>query len=344
MFKVKQVGVVLAMTLAAVSAMASNFRAADQVYLPIAGHFQGIKGETFVTDVALANLSDDAVDVSIIFSTTAAGTPKTFPKALTLNPRERREVQDFFGTVLKDSNNQGLLIFNACKKDQDCTPQADGENPNYRNISIESRIFSTPAGTDPATAPTTGQQFPGIPWYNFISSTTLPSGFDRAFITGLRNTGTAGQAGTYRTNIGLVNASQFSTTTLVATLFDGATGNPIGVPYNQTLSPLGQVQKSLTEMFGTGFTGATAKNGYVVVTQSNTVPTGDAVANGCTDGCPAFLIYGSMLDNLSDDGTTLESQYTKPLNAKAFNCIYTPDQSQCKAGATIHRAAKHQFP
>ena len=147
----------------AVSAMASNFRAADQVYLPIAGHFQGIKGETFVTDVALSNLSDDAVDVSIIFSTTAAGTPKTFPKALTLNPRERREVQDFFGTVLKDSNNQGLLIFNACKKDQDCTPQADGENPNYRNISIESRIYSTPAGTDPATAPTTGSSSPASP-------------------------------------------------------------------------------------------------------------------------------------------------------------------------------------
>ncbi len=343
MFKVKQVGMVVAMALTAVSAMASNFRAADQVYLPIAGHFQGIKSETFVTDVAISNLSDDAIDVSIIFGSGAGGTIKTFPKALTLNKGERREVLDFFATVLKDSNNQGQLIFNACKKDQDCTPDAAGLNANYRNISIESRIYSTAAGTDPATAPTVGQQFPGTPWYNFISSTTFGSGFDRAFITGLRNTGTAGQAGTYRTNIGLVNASQFSTTTLVATLFDGATGNPIGQPYSQTLSPLGQVQKSLNEMYGTTFTGATAKNGYIVVTQTNTVPTSDAVANGCTNGCPAFLTYGSLLDNISDDGTTLESQYTKALTDAAQTCIYTPELGNCKAGATIHRSAKHQF-
>ena len=344
MLKMKQVGVVVAMTLAAVSAMASNFRAADQVYLPIAGHFQGIKGETFVTDVAFSNLSTDAVDVSIIFGSTSAGTIKTFPKALTLNPGERREVLDFFGSVLKDSNNQGLLIFNACKKDQDCTPNSTGDNPNYRNISVESRIYSTAAGTDPASAPTVGQGFPGIPWYNFISSTASGVGLDRAFVTGLRNTGAAGQAGTYRTNIGLVNASQFSTTTLVATLFDGATGTQIGQPFSQTLQPLGQVQKSMSEMYGTTFTGANAKNAYIVVSQTNTVATSDAAVNGCANGCPAFLTYGSLLDNLSDDATTLESQYTQSLSSAAQTCIYNPDLGICKAGSiSIHRAAKHQF-
>lgn len=343
MFNVKQVGMAVAMTLTAAGAMASNFRAADQVYLPIAGHFQGIKGETFVTDVALSNLSSDAVDVSIIFGSGSQGTIKTYPKAFTLNPNERREVLDLFGSVLKETSSSGLLIFNACKKDQDCTPGADGLNPNYRNISIESRIYSTPAGVDPATAPTTGQQFPGIPWYNFITFKASGAGFDQAFVTGLRNTGAAGTAGTYRTNIGLVNASQFSTTTLVATLFDGATGAQIGTPYSATLSPLGQVQKSMSEMYGTAFTGANAKNAYIVVKQINTVATTDAAANGCTDGCPAFLTYGSMLDNANDDGTTLESQYLKPLTDAAVTCIYTPDQSQCKAGATIHRSAKHQF-
>ena len=72
MFKVKQLGVAAAIALFAGAAMASNFRAADQVYVPAAGHVVGANA-TFVSDVFISNLSDDSVDVSIILSTGPTG-------------------------------------------------------------------------------------------------------------------------------------------------------------------------------------------------------------------------------------------------------------------------------
>src|SRR5450631_3423127 len=99
MFKVKQLGVAAAIALFATAAMASNFRAADQVYVPAAGHIVGASA-TFVSDLFISNLSDDSIDVSIIFSTGTSGTQTNFPKKLQLLPRERRELLDFMSNTL----------------------------------------------------------------------------------------------------------------------------------------------------------------------------------------------------------------------------------------------------
>src|SRR5207245_1095288 len=184
--------------------------------------------------------------------------------------------------------------------------------PDFRNISVESRIYSVPASSpNPATAASTGQLFSGIPWYNFVSSAASAVGLDKVFITGFRNNGA------YRSNVGLVNASQYSSTTLLVKLFDGKTNTQIGTTFAQGLSPLGQAQPSIASMFP-AFTGTTATNAYVTVEQTNTMPTGDAAAAGCPDGCPAFLAYGSVLDNQSGDATTLGAQFLQPLNQNAI--------------------------
>ena len=131
-------------------------------------------------------------------------------------------------------------------------------------------------------------------------------------------------------------------------LFDGKTNTQIGAPFQQTLGPLGQVQPGVGAMFP-AFTGATATNAYVTVEQANNIPTADAGANGCPDGCPAFLAYGSALDNSTGDATTLETQFLRslwdlgpngPNGHGAIACIY---DSNCKTGLTlhIHRAVKH---
>ena len=105
------------------------------------------------------------------------------------------------------SNVLGQLVFNACLATKDCTADpTSGLNRNYRNISVESRIFSVANGADPLTAPTNGQLFSGIPWYNFVSEAASRAGLDKVFITGIRNTDQ------YHTNLGFVNASQFSST------------------------------------------------------------------------------------------------------------------------------------
>src|SRR5436190_4541603 len=173
MFKTKNWVVAAAMMLVASGAMASNFRVADQVYIPIAGHISNTT-TTFVSDVFISNLSTtDQVSVSILYGQqNGKGAFQSFPNKITLNPNERKEFIDFFPTVLPEITGPfGLLVFNACKAGADCTPdQATGENANFRNISVESRIYAIALGSDPRTAASNGQDMPGIPWYNFISS------------------------------------------------------------------------------------------------------------------------------------------------------------------------------
>ena len=343
MFKVKQLGVAAAIALFAGAAMASNFRAADQVYVPAAGHIVGASA-TFVSDLFISNLSDDSVDVSVIFATNPSGTVTPFPKVLTLLPRERRELLDFMSNTLHLASAFGQVIFNGCKAGADCTPDAiTGLNINYRNISVESRIYSFATGSNQATAPTNGQLFSGIPWYNFVSESASGAGLDKIFITGIRNTAQ------FSTNIGFVNASQFSATTLTATLINGATGATIATN-SFTLQPLGfqQVKIGTATLFPSFTQGPTATNAYVVVQQGGTTRTGDAEANGCPTGCPAFFAYGSQLDATTQDATTLEPQYFIPLTNNAITCVYAPDLGTCtgKVGGGIggiHRAVKHQF-
>jgi hypothetical protein len=350
MVKVKSI-VAVAMMLVAAGAMASNFRAADQVYVPAAGHLAGASG-TFISDMFVANLSTDPVSISIIFIASGiSGSPtqQNFPNAIALAANERKEIVDFFPTVLGLQAGFGQLIFNACKQGGNCDVttcpgSAPGTPasfcPDFRNISVESRIYSIPAGSTLAqNPPTVGQLFSGLPWYNFASSDAAAVGLDKIMITGLRNTGGAGTAGTFRGNLGLVNASQFSTTTLVVRLFDGKTGNQLGSPAQITLGPLGHTQQNLSgPTLFPSFTGATATNAYVTVEQTNTVPTGDAASFGCSNGCPAFFAYGSVLDNSSGDPTTLEPQYMKPLTDAAINCIYN---QVCKGPFNLHRAVRH---
>jgi hypothetical protein len=325
----KKIAVAALLVLGAVSAFGSNFRGADQVYIPIAGHAAGASG-TFISDVYLANLSSDEVDVSIIFQQigNAGGTGLEFKNKIQLKGYERKEFNDFIEVLraFKPEGNNlaasaiGQLIFNACKKGADCGPasqDANGDSPNYRDIVATSRIYSIPPGGN-AQSPTTGQLFTGIPWYHFVSSLQSTEGLDKVFITGFRQTGGPGQAGTYRSNLGVVNASQYSTTTIVLRLYQGTmTDADKKAEYQVTLGPLGNAQIP----FSTAFPGITGTNYFVTVSQTNNIATGDAPA-GCTQGCPAFLAYGSVLDNLSGDATTLEATYNVALSDDALIVIY----------------------
>lgn len=344
MVNFKKFGVAAAMMLTAVGAMASNFRAADQVYVPIAGHAAGASG-TFLSDVFVSNLTDERVTVSVILASgqtpeqSGGNVGKQFANLFTLAPRERREFVDFVAAAAPNGLGQsgnvlGQLIFNGCLEGKDCgasTQDATGVSPWFRNVSVESRIYSIPAGTALAdNPPTTGQLFPGFPWYSFVSSDQAANGLDKVFITGFRNNAA------YRGNVGLVNASQYSSTQLVAKLFNGQTGAQIGSDFIQDLGPLGQVQPSIANMFP-AFTGSTATNAYMTVEQRNSTPTGNAPATCLPNGCPGFFAYGSVLDNKSGDATTLEPQYLKAMPDAAQAALYPSGSGK----SSLRRAAGH---
>jgi hypothetical protein len=333
----KKLLIAAALLVSATGAYASNFRGADQVYIPIAGHSTGGSG-TFISDVYLANLTGDEVVVSVIYQplnqATNPANPSSigteFKDVITLQPHERKEYKDFFPTVMGVQSGFGQIILNGCKKGTNCGPTGqddEGNSQNYRAISAESRIYLV--GTNPGT---TGQLFSGIPWYNFVSMNQNQVNLDKVFITGVTHTANSGTG--FRSNVGLVNASQYSTTTLGVILYKGTMTNAGRVAETTvTLSPLENTQRNFPTLFPNAPFGS---DYFVVVEQRSSTPTPNSPGT-CENGCPAFLAYGSVLDNVSGDATTLEPQYLAPLSDAAILVIY-PNQA---GKQPLRRAVRH---
>jgi hypothetical protein len=288
---------VLAMLMLASVASASSFRAADIVYLPAVARTAGAAGAFFKTDVTIMNTSTSPIVVQVAY-VEGSGDNSSAPDSLitlpTFLPGERRELIDIAQSALSRDAANGYLIFFACREGGDCT-SCDTDDGDCLNITVQGRIYNdTPGGTF-------GQSFPGIPWYSHASFTSGTEGADHLAINGVRNNAS------YRTNIGLVNASQFSSTVLRVRLFNSA-GTQVA-EMDQMLGPLGRTQFPVTQI-AAGFTG----DGYVTVEQVSATP-----APGQTDAVPGFFAYGSLLDNRTNDPTTLEAQFDVPL---PFDCVY----------------------
>jgi len=288
---------VLSILMLATAASASTFRAADIVYLPAVARLQGAAGSFFKTDVTITNTSTSRVVVQIAY-VEGSGDNSTAPNTLitlaTFAPGERRELIDVARSALDRETANGYLIFFSCREGGNCT-SCDSDAGDCLDITVQGRIYNdTPAGTF-------GQSFPGIPWYSYAASTSAAQGTDRLSINGVRN------GAEYRTNIGLVNASQFSSTVLRLRVFDN-TGTQVG-EIDQSLGPLGRIQLPVTQI-AAGFTG----DGYVTVEQVSATP-----APGQADALAGFFAYGSLLDNRTSDPTTLEAQFDVPL---PFGCVY----------------------
>ena len=338
----RKLGVAAALILSATGAFASNFRAADQVYVPVAAHAGGSSG-TFITDAFLANLSSDSVDVAVIYVPLGENSGAITPVAsleelrgrITLQPFERKEFLDIFANTLGKPSAFGMLVFNGCKAGLSCGTdtqnQQTGVSPNFRPISVQTRIYQiTSSAPNP---PTTGQLFSGIPWYSFVSKLQSPVQLDKVFITGLTQNGLAGQAGTFRSNIGVVNASEWSKTEIKFRLYQGSlTDANLKAEVIKNLGPLGNQLYGFTALFP-NFTGSN----YFVTVEQGTVEAVPGAPTNCVQGCPAFLAYGSVLDNISGDATTLEAQYLVEMDAEALEILYPPSAGK----SILRRPVRH---
>jgi hypothetical protein len=304
--------VVFAVALLAItsSALASNFRAADTIYLPSAGKVASGAIE-FVTDAYITNHTNNSVVVSVGFGISGENngslSSNLVDLATPLAPGERRLVADITGTLFPDKPDKlGFLVFFACKVGGDCSDCGDN-SADCSLISVESRIYSREPGN--AAVETKGQLFPGYPWYAFVSRLDASFNLDTVSIIGLRNEGERFVNG-FRSNIGLLNASQDYEVTLVVTAYNGD-GSLAGAA-DVVLPPLGHRQQNIAALIP-GFT-TDNNTGYVVVSHKS-----ERFISGCEECSPGFFAFGSVLDNIGDDATTLESIYTEQLD---LTCVY----------------------
>ncbi len=288
--------------LIAVPAMASNFRAADVVYLPAAGRVQG--QAFFKTDVVITNVSNGAVTVDAALLATGGGDARAgladgaVKSVATLDAGESIVVEDAIKEIFGLDGGFGQMIFYSCRVGGDCST-CDSDDSDCLPIVVEGRVYA-----ETATG-TFGQLFSGYPWYSYVSSAVADRDLDEVWITGIRQDAPKSEGGIWRSNLGFTNASEFSTTVLNVSLFnnDGTLFGTKAV----TLGPVGHSQQNVAAMFP-GFTG----EGYAVVQQpaSGVTPTNpDDTDPFIASGAPGFFAYGSVLDNRTDDPTTLEAVY-----------------------------------
>jgi hypothetical protein len=268
-----------------------DFRTADQIYLPSAIHI----GQ-WATDARITNETDDPVSISVRY-VQANTAPVIVDKLdiIKLLPREYRDVTDALGSF--GLSGMGQLVFTACLDGADCSYGALNAESNYRNISVGSRTYLRAANGG-----TSGQDMPGLPRWAYG---------DRNYAMKIVGINVGPQ---YRTNVGLVNTSQYAGLWLTVTLRDGPS-HAVRDQASVHLRPMEPHQQPVTELFpklgewSRLNRGRATTSAYITVALAAVEPVAGGVPAGCFDSCAAFVAYGSLIDTVSGAAITLEATF-----------------------------------
>ncbi len=333
------------MIVAAPMPSAASFTASDLVYVPVVAHNDGQEGSVWRTDLYITNVDSTNVDVALFFMPSGG----TSSNEIYLDPTEygaagREElgykytnealadippggtvrledvVSQFWLADLGGAARLGSLIVFAWESGT-LDPVAP-ETRTFRNVVVYSRTYNDTTvwirtvNEDEEEVfteePTQyGQTIPGVPWYNLAD----PQAYDEEAgvdFTGFILTGGEDTENT-RFNLGCFNASDpLTTINLLVTPLD-ANGEPFLNPdteepiaRNITIAPLGlrQYDGVLAGLFQLGDVGA--------VTFRITFNPDIAYSSGSSDPIPAFTCYGSVVDNRSNDPTTVLPSFEAP--------------------------------
>ncbi|MCK5375611.1 MAG: hypothetical protein KAJ97_00925 [Acidobacteria bacterium] len=322
----------------------AQFLAADLIYLPVAAHTAGENNSNWRTDLFITNVEDTPVDVAIVYLPTglASNSGVFFDRSTWLGGRE----SDGFGfvdpaladipphgtVVLRDPvgeywvselnvDSAGAMVLFAYEAG---SLQEDGTRI-FKNVILNSRIFNQTTIWEPdpenegeflEVDATYGQGMPGVPWYSLVSSSAVSEdgNFSFQILTG------ANENRDFRYNLGVVNASDPLTTITVAIQPFQGNGEPFldvsDQPMFQTviLPPASHVQYNsvLRTLFGL----ASVPDDVRINVSFVAWESGGDTAN------PGFACYGSLVDNRSNDPTTILPSFGFPYDV---DCMWGPD-------------------
>ncbi len=341
----------LVIILGAVMAFGGNiahaeFHASDLIYVPVVAHAAGANDSIWRSDVIISNVeAEDSIDVAIIF----------LPSGLRNNSylfSDRTEwvggrEADSFGTIeerladippggsvaLEDIvetywpensglNGQGALVVFSYLAD---SLEDDGSR-EYRNMTVSSRTYNTATLWKPdpdnegeflESEVSYGQLLNGVPWYNLADSAYVSDQGDFSYLVldGARDDEF------FRYNLGILNTSDRQTTLIMRIDPIQADGQPflneaeVPISLTVTLPPLAHIQYFQIFSNVLGLTDVTEARFKIGIDQWSTT--------GVTPH-PAFTIYGSLIDNGSNDPTTYEPTFEAPYNVE---CMWPTDDS-----------------
>ncbi|MCG6964862.1 MAG: hypothetical protein LJE95_16550 [Acidobacteria bacterium] len=310
----------------------AQFMASDLVYIPAAAHNDGANDSHWRTDVFVTNVDTVAVDLAFFFLPTGTtsnlgyfvdrqygfggrddeGWGHVDSSLADVQPGATVSLDDIIAH--EDSNGKtwlddygslagvGAIVVFAYEAG---TLDADG-GPTPRNVVVMSRTYS--ASTDG----TYGQLMPGIPWYNMADASAVNDQHDLSYVLlpGAR------EDTAFRYNLGILNASDDQTTIQVKVEVFKADGSAYtddtgaALAKVATLGPLAHIQFNsiLSANFGlSDVSDVLIKVSFLSWTSTS------------PDPVPMFTAYGTLVDNGTNDATTILPSFGFPYD---INCVW----------------------
>jgi hypothetical protein len=317
----------------------ASFWASDLIYLPAVAHTDGASGSQWRTDLYVTNVDSVPIDVMMVYLPSGGGSNSSVftDRTSWLGGREAdgfghvnealADIQPNGTVVLEDVIGEywadqaeiaglgGMVIF-AYEAD---SLEDDGTRV-FRNAALMSRTYNetmillddpnSHGGVRQVDA-TYGQTMPGVPWYNLADPAAVSEDTDFSFYVltgGIQNED-------FRYNVGILNASDPQTSITISLQpfrpngepFPDVNGDPI-ISLTQ-ISPLGHLQ--LNEVLLTSFGLAAAEQVMIRVAFVGWT-------SSSTDPIPAFATYGSVIDDRSNDPTTILQSFAYPYDVECM--------------------------
>jgi hypothetical protein len=312
------------------------FRASNLVVVPVATSLTGLNSSNWHTDLEIQNVDTVPIDVLIIFLPSTTVTNSMWYADLTNHLSGRAEdgfgktdtslenipagqavyLNDVVRTNWADNIKGALLVF-AYQAGTYKTTTPPGGVPAL--IVVRSRTYDLGQATG-STPPTYGQAVPGLPWYYAIDPMLDAKGLNQAVFSGVR------EDAQVRTALGFLNISDVSTAIWVQATLTAADGTVLKTIL-KFMYPLEheQYDQAAYSLFGLDST-TTVTNATISVRVSAWQSSAAAPKTG-------LIVYGSRVDNVTNDPVYLEQAFVKEL---PWDCVFNGNCSAAQALSAPH--------
>jgi len=336
---------IAAMVLLTASSTLAMFRASDLVVVPVGAALPGLNASNWRTDLEIQNVDTVPVDVMVIFLASSVGSNVTAYRDIGnhLGGRESdgfghidarlQDIQPGRAVVLDDvvtthfgAGIKGALLVFAYQAGTYSTTTPKGGVPKL--VVVRSRTYDLGETEDETPVPTSyGQAIPGIPWYFYVDPNQEATGLNEAVFSGIT------ESSSYRTAIGLLNLSDITTSIYVTLTLNAEDGTQLKEVI-RFLYPLEHIQfdKAAISLFGLA-ADSVVENATVSVKVS-------AWSSEAENPTQALIVYGSRVDNTTNDPVYLEQAFTKEF---PWDCVFN---GSCAALSALSgpRSPRHPRP
>jgi hypothetical protein len=336
------VAVLVALLVLPGSAAFGMFRASHLVVVPVASSLTGLNSSNWHTDLEIQNVDTVPIDVLIIFlpstsiinaawyanlsnhlsGRTEDGFGKTDTSLENIPAGHAVYLNDVIRTNWSDGVKGALLVF-AYQAGTYKTTTPPGGVPAL--IVVRSRTYSL--GQTTGGSPTTyGQSIPGLPWYYAIDPMLESKGLNQAVFSGVR------EDSQYRTAFGFLNISDVTTSIWVQSILTASDGTVLKTVLNY-MYPLEHEQYDQAAYTLFGLDSATALTNATVTVKVSAWQSAAATPK------TGLIVYGSRIDNTTNDPVYLEQTYVKEL---PWDCVFNGNCSAAQALSAPHAGVFRQ--